>query len=422
MRLVPSPGRNEDAWHDEIDAALHGQDDGEAGQAWRELRADVRALVAPMDADFERELTERVAEWTAGSPSGAAGPERDVPRRGSSRLGFPSGRLRLPSWRLGLSSPSRLRAAGLLMTVVCTLAIAGLIAASSQPSGQSARNEPPPASAGPARKQNREGFGPSAPETTAVAGSASSRASHAANAGRAEAAANAPAGSEGAPSAPGHVQQLAASVTLSADPEDVESLAGGVARLALSDGGFVQSSQVQQQAQGASEATLDLKIPSAKLSTALAALGRLAPIRAESQSSQDITSEYDAAHRDLSDAVAERQALLQALSHAVTQAQIESLHQQISLAAGAITRAQSALRMVSRQATSSTLEVTVLGDSHAEGLTLHRGLHDAGRVLTVALVVLLIGAAILVPLAAVCLALLTGAGAWRRHLRERALS
>jgi hypothetical protein len=179
---------------------------------------------------------------------------------------------------------------------------------------------------------------------------------------------------------------------------------------------------VQQQAQGASEATLDLKIPSAKLSTALAALGRLAPIRAESQSSQDITSEYDAAHRDLADAVAERHALLQALSRAVTQAQIESLHQQISLAAGAITRAQSALRTVSQQAASSTLEVTVLGDAHAEGLTLHRGLHDAGRVLTVALVLLLIGAAILVPLAAVCLALLAGARAWRRHLRERTLA
>ena len=53
--------------------------------------------------------------------------------------------------------------------------------------------------------------------------------------------------------------------------------------------------------------------------------------------------------------------------------------------------------------------VTVIGDGHAgsEGLTLHRGLHDAGRVLVVTLVVLLIAAAILVPLALLLAALVT---------------
>jgi hypothetical protein len=417
MKLVPSPGRHEDAWHDEIEAALHRQDDSAAGQAWRELGADVRALVPPMGADFERLLADRVAEWTAGPPDREASPERRLPRRRFKRLRLPSGRLRLPS-------PGRLRAAGLLVTVVCTLAVAGLIAASLQPSGQSARNELPPASVGPATKHNREGFGPSAPDTAAAAGSAAPGApSRASNAGRAEAAASAPAVSEGEVSAPGHVQRLAASVTLASSPGEVQSTADRVARLAVSDGGFVQSSQVDEQTQGASEATLELNIPSARLADALAALGRLAPIRAENQSSQDITSEYDAARRNLADAVAERKALLQALARAVTQAQVESLRQQISLAAGAITRDQSALRAVSQQASSSALEVTVVGDAtHAEGLTLQRGLHDAGRVLTVALVVLLIGAAVLVPLAIVCVVLLAGARAWRRHLRERALA
>jgi hypothetical protein len=69
------------------------------------------------------------------------------------------------------------------------------------------------------------------------------------------------------------------------------------------------------------------------------------------------------------------------------------------------------------------VEVTVLGDAHAasEGLTLHRGLHDAGRVLTVALVVLLIALAVLVPLGLVLLALLGARRVWRRHEREQAL-
>jgi hypothetical protein len=69
------------------------------------------------------------------------------------------------------------------------------------------------------------------------------------------------------------------------------------------------------------------------------------------------------------------------------------------------------------------VEVTVVGDARAasEGLTLHRGLHDAGRVLLVTLTVLLIAAAILVPLAILLAALAAGVRAWRRYQRERVL-
>jgi hypothetical protein len=414
MRLVTSPGLHEDSWHDEIETALQGEDGGAAGEAWRELRAGVRALAAPMSADFERLLSDRIQEWTAAAAHDEAGPQRRLPRRRFKRLRLPSGRLRL-------ASPARLRTVGLLATVACTFVIAGLIAASMQPSSESARRELRPASAVPATRRNRvDELGPATPSATAKASAGAS--GGVSNAGRAEAAASAPASGEGALSAPGHVQQLAASATLSSSPGEVQSLADRVTSLAVRDGGFVQSSQVQQQAQGTSEATLDLMVPSAQLSGALAALGRLAPVRAESQSLQDITGEYDAARRNLSDAVAERKALLQALAKAVTQAQIESLRQQLALAGGAITRAQSALRAVSRQASSSALEVTVVGDARAQGLTLHQGLHDAGRVLTVALVLLLIGAAVLVPLAAMCVILLLGGRAWRRHLRERSLA
>jgi hypothetical protein len=68
------------------------------------------------------------------------------------------------------------------------------------------------------------------------------------------------------------------------------------------------------------------------------------------------------------------------------------------------------------------VEVTVAGTAHArsEGLTLHRGLHDAGRVLVLTLVVLLVAVAILVPLALLA-ALPTSRSAWRRYQRERVL-
>ena len=156
-----------------------------------------------------------------------------------------------------------------------------------------------------------------------------------------------------------------------------------MSRLAVSDGGFVQSSHVQVQQAGTSEANLDLSLPSAKLSAALASLGQLAPVRAESQSLQDITNTYDAARQRLADATAERQALLRALSKATTEGQIDSLHERIAQNRGAIAQARLSLQAVSQHASTAEVEVTVLGDAHAgsEGLTLHRGLHDAGRVL-----------------------------------------
>jgi hypothetical protein len=406
MRLVPLPGRREDAWHDEIDAALHGVDHSSAGQAWRDLREDVRALAPPMDADFERLLAERVAQWTADArPQPDDRPSRRPTRRRSRRLRLPSGRL---------------RTAGLLASTVCTVAIAGAVAVSLQRGGNDGEPVARSVPAGPIEAPQATATTPSGRHHGVAKGTASrfseEKASASANA------AGASAGAEGEVSAPGHVQQLTASVSLTSEPEGVQSLADRVARLTVSDGGFVQSSQVAQQARGASEATLDLQVPSAKLASALASLARLAPIRAESQSSQDITSEYDAARRNLADAVAERHALLQALSRAVTQGQIESLRQQISLAAGTITRAQAAVRTVSHQASTSALEVTVVGDAHAQSLTLSRGLHDAGRVLTIALIVALVGCAVVVPLAVLCLGLVAIGRAWRRHLRERALT
>ncbi|MGA2320934.1 MAG: DUF4349 domain-containing protein [Solirubrobacteraceae bacterium] len=227
----------------------------------------------------------------------------------------------------------------------------------------------------------------------------------------------------GAASAPGRVQQLAASISLAPTPSELQETADRVARLAVSAGGFVQSSHVQVQQGGTSEANLMLRLPSAKLNAALASLGQLAPVRAESQSLQDITDAYDAARQRLTDATAERQALLRALSAATTQGQIDSLRERLSQSRSAIAEARSGLQAVSQRASTAEVEVTVVGDAHAgsKGLTLHRGLHDAGRVLIVTLVVLLITAAILVPLALLLTALVTGRSAWRRYQRERAL-
>jgi hypothetical protein len=219
------------------------------------------------------------------------------------------------------------------------------------------------------------------------------------------------------------VQELGATVTFAVTPSQVQQTADRISRLVVNDGGFVQSAHVQvQQGQGG-EANLTLKLPSEKLSAALASLERIAPVRDESQSLQDITNSYDAARQRLADANAERQALLHALSRAVTEGQIDSLRERLAQSRGAVASAHAALEALSRRASTAEVEVSVLGSAHAssEGLTLHRGLHDAGRVLTVALVVALIAAAVLLPLALVLAALALSARKWRRYRRERAL-
>ena len=222
--------------------------------------------------------------------------------------------------------------------------------------------------------------------------------------------------------APARLQQLAASVTLATTPANVQSTSDRLAALAAREGGFVESSNVQVQ-QGSGEATLSLRLPSARLQAALASIGRLAPVRSESRSLQDITDAYAAARRRLGDAEAERRALLRELAAATTEGRLQSLREQLAAARTAVTQAESSVAALTRRAGTAEVEVTVLGDAHAagEGLTLRRGLHDAGRVLAVSLTVLLIAAAVLVPLALVLAALIAAARLWRRNRRERVL-
>jgi len=394
MRVIAFPGGEsspeEETWLAELDAALDGQAEGPAADSWRELRADVRAL-APAPSPELMQRLERLqhAHAPAPAPSAKRTRRRDL------------------AWLHALGRP---QLAGAMATIAALVVVAVVLV--SGHSGGSAVPEATPAPHGEAASHATEEPVP------ALSGSAKAQSS---NAPAEAAATGAPAEAQAA--APGRVEQLAASVSLSASPGDVQAVSDGVARLAVRDEGFVEQSHVQVQQHGSSEATLTLRLPSAHLSTALAAIGRLAPVGAESQSLQDITSSYDAARRRLADANAERRALLKALARATSEGQIDSLRERLAQARGAIAQAQSSLNAVSQRASTAEVEVTVLGNARAasEGLTLERGLHDAGRVLTVALIVLLIAAAALVPLALLIGALVGAHRTWRRYSRERTL-
>ena len=421
MRVIPFPGGGgsgagpDESWLAELEAALDGTDEGPRADSWRELRDGVRALAPPISPEFERELGERIAERSARSAS------RSASKRPAPNGSTPKQSQRRPRW---LRWPSRPTFAG--VSVACAVIAAVLIAAPWRPAGHVVESSPRLPSA--AARADRLGPASGTDEGASAAGAsrekASSQGGQAGASGAVGSAAsttNAPAAS-GAASSAGRVQQLGASIALTATPEEVQTVADRVSQLTTSEGGFVRSSHVNEE-EKAGEANLALSLPSAKLNAALAALGRIAPVRSESQSLQDVTNTYDQARQRLADATAERQALLRALARASSEGEIDSLRARLAQNGGAIARAGAAFGTVSKQASTAEVEVTVVGDRDAgsEGLTLHRGLHDAGRVLTVTLVVLLIAAAVLVPLALMAIALATARRAWRRHQRERVL-
>jgi hypothetical protein len=226
-----------------------------------------------------------------------------------------------------------------------------------------------------------------------------------------------------AAAAPGRVQQLGASVTLAPASGEVQAISDGVSRLAVRAGGYVASSHVQVQSAGTSEAVLSLRVPSAGLAAALASIERLAPVRAETQGVQDITSSYDAAERSLAVLRAERSGLLRALAAASSEGQVDSLRERLRQSSSAIAGAEANLRAVQRQASTAEVEVTVLGEQPApeSAFTVRKAVHDAGHVLLVSLTVLLIALAVLLPLSIALGLLGAGHAAWRRHSRERAL-
>jgi hypothetical protein len=389
MRVISFPEGDpadfRDTWVLELDAALSGESEGPAAESWRELREDVRALASPMTPAFEQRLAERLAE----------------------RQTRPSRRGRMDRAR-ALLRPRALAAIASVAVAVVAIVI-GL--------GGQARQHPVPELA--------HVTAPPRAHSNAVDAEAA-QASHAARSTEVKANAQGVAPAVSAPAqASGRVQQLAASVGLSTSAGNVQSVSDGVARLAAREEGYVQQSHVQVQQHGAGEANLTLKLPSARLAAALAAIGRLAPVSSESQSLQDITNAYEAAHQRLADARAERQALLRALAAATTEGQIDSLRERLTQARDAVTQDQAAVQSVSQRASTAEVEVTVLASAAAgragEGLTLHRGLHDAVRVLTIALVAILVAAAALVPVALVIAALVIARSAWRRYQRERAL-
>ncbi|WP_445148260.1 DUF4349 domain-containing protein [Baekduia sp. Peel2402] len=219
--------------------------------------------------------------------------------------------------------------------------------------------------------------------------------------------------------------ERAAELTLTPAPDEVQKTADGVIRETQANGGYVQESSIRTRDDGGS-ASFTLRIPSAKLDATLANLSKLAHVGALNQSSNDITAQTASAADRLSDARAERRALLQALGRATTDRQINSLKARLRDNRSEIAARQGELDAQRRRADLATVAVSIEGIGTAapkddSAWTPGDALHDAGRVLEVAGGVALIALAVLAPLGVLAVLALLGSHAVRRRRREGAL-
>jgi Domain of unknown function (DUF4349) len=210
-------------------------------------------------------------------------------------------------------------------------------------------------------------------------------------------------------------------LSLSAPPDDVRPVTDEVISITRSLDGIVASSQVSETPAGA-RASLVLSVPTRNVDAALDRMTDLADVDSLNESSVDITKPVVSAKDALRDAQARRRELLRALGNAGTGTEADALEAKLAKARRDIARAQAAYERITRRARLTDLAVTVASNpAAADHRTLGDWVDDAVGVLRTLAGVLMVAAAVLIPLGliAALVALVVSRG--RRRRRERAL-
>ena len=234
----------------------------------------------------------------------------------------------------------------------------------------------------------------------------------------------------GSPNADGRNRRYverSAQIVIATPPRDVDRAAAKIIAVADDLGGFVVSSQITSGSSG----EFELRVPSSRLQRALSRLSAVGKVRERSQGSQDITGAVVSVNERLKDARTERRSLLRQLAKATTVNQTESIRQRLRIVSGQIAAAKRDLRSVKRRASYSTISVQLLADRRAgssagddddsSGWTPGDAWRDAGRILEVSAGVLMIAAALALPIGLVALLLWLAMRQAAQRRRERAL-
>jgi hypothetical protein len=237
-----------------------------------------------------------------------------------------------------------------------------------------------------------------------------------------------PAGGASASAAPGSAaRQVERTSTLDVGvaPGAVQATAQRVFTLVSAFNGYVRQSSVSSGGVGQSGASFDVRLPSASLAAAIAALSHLGHVRSESDTTNDVTEQVGALQRSLGEEQAQRASLLKQLGQATEAEKAAALKAQLHEVDSRIAQLQGEQHALAarvdytRVALSLSSEVTA-GTSTGD-LTPGGAAHDAAQILSAALAVLVIAAAAVLPLGALIIAAWLAVQATRRRLREQGL-
>ncbi len=380
------------------------------------LEPEMAAALAAIDATLagdpvdpeHAELAELALILRAQRPVPAPAVTGTIDERVAQRVQRPARRRRLRPARSWLAAPVAALAAGALVVAIVSSGGGGTGAPSSVSSTAAV------------------GSAASSAATASASATAPSRALAAPTTG-----AHAAPGPAPSPSPSGRRQVVqSAQLSLSTVPSRIDDVAQQVFDVVDTEKGIVVSSHVTSTGGPDGGARFELSVPVGNLQATVSELSQLhgAHVVSRSDDTTDITGQVGGAGRRLAEARALRRALLRQLAAATSSQAIASLRAQLRDVDAAIGRAAAALNGLHRSVANSSLTVTIQAASvpighpaHGGGFTLHRALHDAGRVLVVVAGVGLIALAVLVPLGVV-VALLAWAGlALRRRRREAML-
>jgi hypothetical protein len=224
--------------------------------------------------------------------------------------------------------------------------------------------------------------------------------------------------------------ERSAYIVLGTKPGEVAGASAKVYEAVHAANGVVLHSSVQSGNSGATGASFDLLIPSAKLNDTLATFSSIAEVRRRHDATNDITAPTVSAAEELADSNATIDSLLKQLGDAETEAEQESVEARLREERRRHAAIRASLDHLHQRASMSEVTLRIVTD-HGAGVTppskdgggwdVGDALHDAGHVLTIAAGVLLIGLAVLVPFALFGLIFWVGNRIRVRRLRERTL-
>lgn len=219
--------------------------------------------------------------------------------------------------------------------------------------------------------------------------------------------------------------ERSAELTLATDPAGVGDAASQVFDAVHAQRGIVLRSSTREGEAGEAGAYFELLIPSGRLGDALAALSEVAEVRSRREATADITAPTITVGERLQDSRARIDGLLAQLADADTEAEREAVERELRGERRRAAFLRSRLARLNRRANfarvSVRIETGAPSSSAGGGWGVGEALGDAGRILTVAAGVALIGLAILGPIALIALLAWLAHRAWLRRARQRTL-